>query len=218
MAATVLAFSVQIGSGGFTVAHRVADRLGFRYYDWEITNEAAQRAGVSPTDVIAAERVPSFVERMMRRLGAASTVGVETSPVFAEPTPQQLSSAMLSFTSDDYRDVIEHVVLELAETGNCVIVGHASQYTLRNKPGVLRVLLYGSTTHRAERVAAEQGISLEEARNHVKQSDRDRGELMKRIYRFDWISADGYDIALNTDRLDEERLVDLILEAAEGIR
>ena len=61
MPASVISFSVETGSGGFAIARRVSDRLGFRYYDWEITSEAAARAGVSPNEVIAAERVPSFL-------------------------------------------------------------------------------------------------------------------------------------------------------------
>src|SRR4051794_29428583 len=122
MPANVVAMSVQTGSGGFAVAHRVAEGLGFRYYDWEITSEAASRAGVSPTEVIAAERVPGFLERMMRRLGAVSTVSLETSAVFSDPSPDIYSTALQGLTSDDYRQFIEKVVLELGEHGSAVIV------------------------------------------------------------------------------------------------
>ena len=79
MAANVVTFTVQLGSGGFAIAHQVADRLGFRYFDWEITSEAAVRAGVSPADVAASEHVPSFLERIMRRLLSASAIGTEES-------------------------------------------------------------------------------------------------------------------------------------------
>ena len=67
MPANVVALSVQNGSGGYTIARRVAEALAFRYYDWEITSEAARLAGVSPSEVLASERVPGFFERTMRR-------------------------------------------------------------------------------------------------------------------------------------------------------
>ncbi len=153
MPANVVALSVQTGSGGFMVAHRVADALGFRYYDWEITSEAASRAGVTPNEVIAAERVPGFLERMMRRLGSVSTVTLETAGGFSEPSPAMYSAALQGLTSDDYRQFIEKVVLELGDRGDAVIVGHAAQHTLREHRGVLRVLLYGSAAIRAERLA-----------------------------------------------------------------
>ncbi|HLF77044.1 MAG TPA: cytidylate kinase-like family protein [Dehalococcoidia bacterium] len=214
MPANVVTLSVQTGSGGFTVAHRVADRLGFRYYDWEITSEAAARAGVTPNEVIAAERVPGFMERMMRRLGAVSTVSLEGSPGFSELSPAMYNTALESLTSDDYRQFIERVVLELADRGEAVIVGHAAQHTLRKEPGVLRVLVYGSPTIRAERLAAEQGIDVEKAKATIKQSDKDRGELLKRLYRFDWLDAAMYDLAFNTDNLSLDYATEAITTAA----
>ena len=44
--ATTITVAVQLGSDGFAVARNVAEHLGFRYYDWEITSQAADEAGV----------------------------------------------------------------------------------------------------------------------------------------------------------------------------
>ena len=217
MPATVIAISAQTGSGGFAIAHGVAEALRFRYYDWEITSEAASRAGVSPNDVIAAEHVPGFMERMMRRLAAVSTVSVDSSPAFNEPTASTWSLAMQSLTSDDYRQFIERIVLELAERGDAVIVGHAGQYTLRKTPGVLRVLVHGSVERRAERLAAEQETDLKQALETVKASDRDRRELLRRLYRFDWLDSSNYDLTLSTDHLPLEFATDTIVTAAKAI-
>jgi cytidylate kinase len=214
MAASVIAFSVLTGSGGFAIARQVAERLGFRYYDWEITSEAAARAGVSPNEVIAAERVPGFIERVMRRLGTATAVGLEGGPAFSEPSPAMWTSALQGLTSDDYRQFIERIVLELAGQGEAVIVGHAAQYTLRETPGVLKVLVHGSVKARAARVAEEQGIDLQAATTMVNQSDRDRTELMRRVYRFDWLDAAGYDLCLSTDSLPADFGVETITAAA----
>lgn len=213
MPATVVALSVQNGSGGYSIAHRVADSLGFRYYDWEITSEAAVRAGVSPNEVIAAERVPGFLERMMRRLGAVSTVSLEGS--FSEPSPATWGMAIQSLTSDDYRQFIERVVMELADRGDAVIVGHAGQYTLRTTPGVLRVIVHGSPSIRAERVAEEQAIDLERAKENVRQSDKDRTEFFKRVYHIDWLDSGLYDLSLNTDHLSVDFAADAVIAAAK---
>jgi cytidylate kinase len=217
MTAAIVAFSVQIGSEGFTLARRVAEQLGYRYYDWEITSEAAARAGVSPTEVIAAERVPSFLERIMQRLGQVSAVSIEGSPGLTEPSPAVMSTALQAFTSEDYRQFIEKVVLELAERGDAVIVGHAAQYTLAGKSGALRVLVHGSPDRRAQRLAEEQQIDLEAALLAIRQSDKDRGELLKRVYHFDWLDAAMYDLTLNTDHLSLEAAADLVLASARAM-
>jgi cytidylate kinase len=217
MTASVVALSVLNGSAGFTIAHQVAERLNFRYYDWEITTEAANRAGVSPSDVIAAERVPGFMERMMRRLGAISTMTIEGSPGFSDPSPAVWNTALQSLTSDDYRQFIERVVAELADRGEAVIVGHAGQHILRNHSGTLRVLIHGSLEARAQRYADEQGIDLDKARLLVKQSDKDRGELLKRLYQFDWLEASMYDLTISTDRVSTELATETIVSAAEAL-
>ena len=217
MTANVIAFSVQTGSGGFAIARQVADQLGYRYYDWEITSEAASRAGVSPNDVIASERVPGFVERMMRRLGAASAVTVEGSPVFGELSPAAWSNALQSLTSDDYRQFIERIVLELAEQGAAVIVGHASQFVLRDHPGTLRVLVHGSLPVRGQRLAIEQDLTMDDALVRIKQSDRDRAELLRRVYKFDWLDAGVYDLSLNTDHLPDDFIAQSVVDAARAI-
>jgi cytidylate kinase len=217
MAANVISLSVQTGSGGFNIARQVSEKLGFRYYDWEITSEAASRAGVSPTEVIAAERVPGFVERMMRRLGAASAVTAEATPGFTEISPAAWSNAMQSMTSEDYRQFIERIVVEIAEQGDAVIVGHAGQYTLRGRPGTLRVLLHGSPEVRAQRLAKEQDLALDEAAKRIKDSDRDRGELLRRAYHFDWLDAAMYDLCINTDTFSDDFATEKIVEASQTI-
>ncbi|HLF72342.1 MAG TPA: cytidylate kinase-like family protein [Dehalococcoidia bacterium] len=217
MAASVVSLSVQTGSGGFAVARQVAERLRFRYYDWEITSEAASRAGVSPNEVIAAERVPGFLERMMRRLGAVSVTSMEGGPGFGEPSPALVNTAVLSISSDDYRPIIERVVVELGQLGEAVIVGHASQYHLRNQTSALRVLIHGSPSRRTERLADERGIDRKRATELVKQSDQDRHEVLKRVYHFEWLDARMYDLTIDTDRIPLDYAVETIVAAAKAL-
>ena len=216
MPAKVITVTVQLGSGGFAVARSVADKLGFRYYDWEITSEAAARAGVSPQTVLDAERVPGFIERMLRSLGTASAVTGGEIP-FIGPTPATMTTAVQTFNSQYYREFITLVIKELAAKGDAVIVGHAAQLTLRGTPGVLRVLVHGSLEARARRLATESQSSVEEARAIVKESDHERGESFKQNYKVDWLSATLYDLALNTDGLSLDSAAEIIIAAARSL-
>ncbi len=217
MPANVITLSVLNGSGGYSIAHQVAERMGLRYYDWEITSEAANRAGVTPSDVIAAERAPGFFERMMARLGAVSAITVEGGAGFADPSPAVWDTALQSLNSDAYRQVIEQVVEELGNQGNAVIVGHASQHILRDRSDVLRVFVTGSLGSRSQRLALEQSIDFVKAEALVKQSDKDRRDLLKRLYAFDWLDSTQYDLTINTDRLATEFAADTIVAAAQSL-
>jgi CMP/dCMP kinase len=213
MTASVVTFSHQIGSNGAQIARSVADKLRYRYYDWEVISQAAAAAGVSPEviAVAAAERPPNLLERMMRRLAAASTDADEDTPA---PPVATRASVM---TSDDYRQFIEQVVKELGSQGDAVIVGHAGQAILRDAPGVLKVLLVGSQAKRSERIAAAQGVSTDQALSTVRNSDRQRADFFKRAYHLDWLDASRYDVALSTDRLSVELARDMIVAMAREV-
>jgi cytidylate kinase len=48
-------------------------------------------------------------------------------------------------------------------------------------------------------------------------SDRQRGEYLKRVYHIDWLSSINYDIAINTDRVGHDLAVDMIVTAAREV-
>jgi cytidylate kinase len=210
MTASVVTFSIQVGSGGSSISRAVADRLGYRFYDWEIISQAAQEAGVSPEllAVATAERRPGFIERVLGRLTGFDVEG-DSSPVLDGSTP--------NLSDEDYRQFIEHVVLELGSQGDAVIVNRAGQALLKDVPGVFRVLIFGTPERRAQRFAANQGRDIEEVRRTLADSDRQRGEYLKRVYHLDWLHSTNYDIAINTDRIDQDLATDMIVAAARAV-
>ncbi len=211
MTASVVTFSAQLGSDGEAIARAVADRLGYRYYDREIIDEAASLAGVSPEAVANAERWPGFLERMLETMGRATALSDAISGPPAGP-------AILTLTSADYRGLIEQVVRELAKRGECVIVGHAGQAILKEqKHGVFMVLAHGSADIRAERVARAQSIPLKDALELVKDNDKQRIDFFKHVYDVDWLKSPLYDLTINTDDVDLEAAVSLTITGAVAV-
>lgn len=208
MTASVVTISTQIGSGGRRIARATAEKLRFRYYDWEVISQAASEAGVSPEVLAVAttERSPGFFERMMARLAGPGTgEDVATAPA---------STRLSMMTSEDYRQFLEHVVRELGSRGDAVIVNHSGQALLRDFPSVLKVLVTGSQPRRAARLAQAQDISPEAALRTVEDSDRQRADYFKRVYRLDWLSMPNYDLAINTDHISIDLAVDMVTAAA----
>src|SRR5918998_3594791 len=107
MTADVATLTVQLGSGGFGLARGLADRVDFRYYDWEVTSQAALEAGVAPDVIASAERVPPLVQRIVERFLASSFYVGDTPE--AGPSSVMVESAIRGMTSDDYRRIIEQV-------------------------------------------------------------------------------------------------------------
>jgi cytidylate kinase len=211
MTAGVVTFSSQIGANGAAIARAVAAKLHYRYYDWEVISQAANESGVSPEvlAVASAEREPGFIERVMRRLLAGAPAD--------ELSPPQTGPRLSMLTSDDYRHFVEHVVRELAQSGDAVIVGHAAQAVLRERSGVLKVLLVAPLDRRVKRMASTQGLPEKQVRQTIEQSDRQRQDLFKRAYHMDWLDASVYDVSLNTERVSMDLARDMIVACAREI-
>jgi cytidylate kinase len=208
MTASVITFSTQMGTGGSRIARAVAEKLRFRYYDWEVISQAASEAGVSPEvlAVATSERAPGFLERMMARLaGPAASEEAATVPVLPR-------SNLL--TSDDYRQFLDHVVQELGSRGDAVIVNHSAQAVLRGQPGVLKVLVTGGNQRRAQRLSQMRGTTIEDARKLIEDSDRQRADYFKRVYHMDWLNMANYDLALNVDQVSVELAADMVATTA----
>jgi hypothetical protein len=112
---------------------REEDRLS--YIDYQVIQQAASEAGVSPETVSEAEHTPSLLTRILEALARNPSM-----PVAAWADPIPLSTTPL-YTSADYRRFVEEVVRDLAEQGECVIVGHAAQVILRGRLDTVRVLI-----------------------------------------------------------------------------
>jgi cytidylate kinase len=190
------------------VARAIAQRLDFRYVDYQIVQDAAQEAGASPEAVSEAERAPSLLTRILDTLARNPSM---PEAVWANPTP--LAESPL-YTSSDYRKFIQDVIADIANTGNCVIVGHGGQAVLRGRPDVLRTLITGSPEVRARRLVKAMGIEEKEALKTVQRSDHERVIYMDRFHNIGWLSPDSYDLCVSTDHFNVEQAAELIAEAA----
>jgi cytidylate kinase len=107
------------------------------------------------------------------------------------------------------------VVTNLAERGKCVIVGHAGQVILKKSPSVFKVLVTGSPERRTARIAEEQGLTPKDAVAYVKDSDHQRIAFFKHVYNVDWLDSSLYDLGVNTDDVDVETAVSMVLTCIE---
>ena len=195
----------QHGAQGEAVGRAVADALGWAYLDREIISQAAARAKVSEATIEQAERVPSLLTRMMEALGRYPS-GFE----LAEAIPGVPHVPPLS--SEAYRTFIEQVIHQLEETADAVLIGHASQAVLRNSGNAVHVFIAAPLAQRARLLAAEEGVSQEEAAKLVKMTDAERADFLQRYYGMRWDNSANYDLVLNTGRLPVSAAAGLIVD------
>ncbi|MGI8553323.1 MAG: AAA family ATPase, partial [Dehalococcoidia bacterium] len=192
MGKPVVTVSRQHGSGGEQVAALVAERLGVPLLDQEIRQRAAERAGVGERTMLDAERPVGFVTRMLERMGSAGFMLDNGGAVAASQFPVP--------SLESYRETLGQVVREAA-AGGAVIVGSAAHLTLRDYPGVVRVLVQAPIEARIVRLVEEEGLSPAEARRQAETEDRERVRFYQESYRVNWYDSRLYDCIVDTHRL-----------------
>ncbi len=121
-------------------------------------------------------------------------------------------SQMVSSGEVDIEKVMRNMLLDYVNERNIIIEGRSALLIL-DRPADIKVFLWAPFEYRAKMVAERRGISLEEAREAVRYSDTERENLVRRLYKRDWLNVELYDLVINSARWDYSEIVELILNA-----
>lgn len=205
----VITVARQMGSEGDVIAQELGREMGIQILDRQILEAAAAAAGVSPETIGQAEKVPSFLERMLEYLGQHSAGLDPLSNVAVE------TATPLMLTSENYRHLIEEVIRRTAVESDAIIVRHGGAVVLRDVPYVLKVLICAPVSVRVQRVQELEHLSLQEAEHRVKDDDKTRLDYFQTYYKINWLNPALYDLSINTARIMTRDAVELILRAHE---
>ncbi len=208
MECRVIAISRSLAGGGEEVGRVVAKELGFRYADEQIIMMAADEAGVSPELIAGVERTPGLTSRILAAAGRLA----------ANPEAWPAHTMLSAQTSPRYEDMIERVIRETSQEGNCVIVAHGASICLAGLSGLLRVLVTASPGARAQRLVQETNLSERQAKKAIRDSDRQRRDYLRRLYNVRRELPTHYDMVLNTEVLTVPLAAELVLGAARSWR
>ena len=179
----------EFGCGGSAIAARLAELLGWRLWDSELTQEIARLTNSTPQAVEQREwKNDPAVYRVFKSFLRGAFEG--TLP----PTDQ-----LKLLDAQRIAAVSELAVNQALSGGQCVIVGRGSQYFLRNRKDVFRAFLYASRTSKIHRLVAA-GMPQEQAITGVDTVDRDRAAFVKRYLKLNWPERRLYDAMFNTER------------------
>lgn len=217
MDARVVCISRTVAAGGEGVARGVAERLGFRCVDEEIIVKAAEKAQVDPSLIAESEHRQPLLKRILDTMAlSAALPDPAIYPVAMPAAFYELEAARAIAIPEDYRSLIREVIVETANLGRVVIVAHAASMALGGREDVLRVLVTASTETRARRLMASGQLSEKDAVTAVKKSDQERRDYFKRFYKLNEELPTHYDIVINTDLLNPEQVVNVIVRVAKS--
>lgn len=180
----MITISREFGSGGRELGKRLADQLGFDYYDKEIITAIAQKQGLDETYVEKAldghirHNVPLTFRRSF--YGSAAMYSPQTTLLLEQ----------------------KRVIENIAKTGkDCVIVGRNADVILKEEHP-FRIFVCAdmdAKVHRCmERAAETEKLSRRELEQNIRRIDKNRAATRELIAGSKWGDRNSYHLTINT--------------------
>ena len=198
----IITIEREYGCGGGEIAHKIADRLGWRLWDQLLTHEIASLSNCKQSEVeCREERVDPLYYRLFKSILRGSFEGSLN------------VHRMKLLDADSILRITQEVVQKAASIGNCVIVGRGSQHFLRDRTDTLRVFLYASREAKMRRLISE-GVADKDAEEWVDTVDEERGAFIEKYFHMHWPNRFVYHTMLNTT-VGDEIVIQMILRLKE---
>ena len=191
------------GSGGRTIATKLAKELGVPCYDKELLSLASSQSGIN--ELLFAKADEKLKNSLLFQIAKAVYSG--------EVLPKD------SLSADDSDNVIsndklfahqEKVLKGLADNGSFVVLGRCADYVLRDYPNLIRVFIHASFEDCVAAGAKHSTLTLEEIKKYIRAVDKRRAEYYEHYTGRRWNDATNYDLCLNTSAVGRENCVGLI--------
>jgi len=192
----IITLSRDYGALGEWIAQELSACLGVPVYDQEILDRIAKQ---TRTDKFQVQRHDEQNHATLSTLVHSLLSGTTA-------------------TQQSYRRALYDVVLDLARS-DCILVGRGAHLILKDRQ-VFRVRIVGTTAVCAGRVAAELGVSQQEAEEKVRDVNLTRHNSIQALFGEHFPSstlehAAHFDLVINTDRIGVQGAVMVILMALE---
>lgn len=184
-----LAISRFPGAGGEELGRRVAEGLGYGFFDIEIVDWIARRAGLARQLVAGVdEHIRTAIERYV----------------------EDALSSRTHFTESDYLRHLASVIHTLGERGSAVIIGRGSSFLLPPERA-LRLLVVAPRALRLENFAKQRSLAPGEADAVLAAEDAERLAFLRHHFKRDPDDPTHYDLTLNLGAVSIDAACELLV-------
>ena len=195
----VITISRQFGAGGLTLGKMVAEKFGYTFADTEIIKMVAEMANVST----------NFVETIEKEAGGKFSKFI--SKTVSKPLVGRILKDERGYIDEEiYLDYLVLIIAQMGDDGDAVILGRGSQYILNDHPDAYHILLIDTFENRVKFMQKNYDLSQGRATQTVKNEDKRRLNLYKKLGKTDYDNPDLYHLVLNMGRISLDKASELI--------
>lgn len=195
----VITISRQFGAGGITLGKMIAEKFGYIFADTEIIKMVAEMANVST----------NFVETVEKEAGGKFSKFI--SKTVSKPLVGRILKDERGYIDEEiYLDYLVLIIAQMADDGDVVILGRGSQYILNDHPDAYHILLIDTFDNRVRFMQKNYDLSQSRATQVVKNEDKRRINLYRKLGKSDYDNPDLYHLVLNMSRVSHDKALELI--------
>lgn len=199
---SVITVSRQFGSGGRELGKRLADELGYEYFDREIVSAISEKMNLDE----------KYVAHHLEA-GDHGIIPLSFGRTFSHPF------VFMTDSVDIYKE--QHkIIKELAQKGNCVIVGRAADIILKDF-NPIKIFVYSDMEARIARCrkrGLEEDISDKELAKRIKKIDTARIKYHEFFSEVPWGDKEGYHLCVNTTGRDIKKIAPAVAQYVQAIK
>ena len=193
----------ELGSGGYTVAKLLAERLGIKLYDKELLAQAAKDSG--------------FCEEIFENHDERPTNSFLYSLVMDTYTGGNYSAAPFLDMPLNHKVFLAQfeTIKKIAEKESCVIVGRCADYALSDNPDCINIFIHADLDVRIKNVSRNLNITENKARDIINKTDKQRASYYNYYTSKKWGDSKSYNLSLDAGKLGTDNCVEMILKFRE---
>ncbi|MEG1153996.1 MAG: cytidylate kinase-like family protein [Ruthenibacterium sp.] len=201
----IICIGRQFGSGGHEIGEGLAKALDIPCYDKEILKHAALESGIVEELFEKADEKPNNSFLYSLSMGSADAIGGS----FTNYNDYLTNDKLFLFQSKTIKD--------FAQKSPCVIIGRCADYILRGEKKMLSVFVHAPLELRIQRISHMRNIDEDAARSLIKKTDKSRANYYAFYADNDWGAAESYDLSLNSGKLNIDKSIQILKNAAQSL-
>lgn len=183
----VITIARQYGSRGREIGQKLAEALGYKYYDRDLISMAAEKSGMDKSVLGAADE--KAANSLLYTLALGSSVYAHGVDNINVPLNDKLYIVQSNIIKDIYNS-----------GEGAVIVGRCADYVLSENENVIKVFISADFDNRVEAVALRSAVTEAKAKDMVIKTDKRRANYYNYYTGKKWGKIENYDLAINSSK------------------
>ncbi len=197
----IITISRECGSGGRTIGRKLAQKLGYAFYDRELIDRVSKESGLAK----------EFIEEQGEHITGSLLFNIATNMSYAT----HVFGGNVLPIQDQLYVVQSDIIKDIAQKEPCVIVGRCADYILADRDDCLHVFIRAEMADKSRRAVEDYHFEPENVEKALRKRDKARANHYKYYTDQEWGDIKNYDIVLNSTAFGIDGCVELLAALAK---